>query len=304
MKKTFSNKIIQDFSAYLRLERGLSLNTASSYCSDIELLWRFISDKETTIDAKSLDNLDRDVLHSFLSFKESEGISKRTQARMVSSIKAFYNFLEEDSIINQNPSELIETPKIKKYLPTVLSVNEVEKVISVIDLSSDEGHRNKAIIEILYSCGLRVSELVNLKISDLHFDQGFIRVIGKGDKQRLVPVGDPAIEAVKFYMDKRVNLPVYYKNSDYLFLNRRGKKLSREMIFIIVKKEAKHAGITKQISPHTFRHSFATHLVEGGADLRVVQQMLGHESILTTEIYTHIDSEKWMKSILSHHPRK
>ena len=229
-------------------------------------------------------------------------MSKRSQARVISSIKSLFRFLEDEGVVKENPCDMLDAPKMQKHLPSVLSVEEVTAILNSVDLSKPQGHRNRAILEMLYSCGLRVSELVNLRISDLFFDDGFIRVIGKGDKQRLIPVGEPAVKAVGLWMDIRRHWPVVRGCEDCLFVNRRGRKMTREMVFLIVKEQAEVAGIHKEISPHTFRHSFATHMVENGADLRVVQEMLGHESILTTEIYTHIDTRKWQETILKFHP--
>ena len=211
--------------------------------------------------------------------------------------------MEIEGRIQVNPTDTIDPPKISRHIPVVLSVEEIDRIMNSVDLSEPEGHRNRAILEVLYSCGLRVSELVSLRISDLFFDEAFIRVIGKGDKQRLVPIGEPAMQAVELYLSQSRRAYVSKKAEDILFLNRRGGKLSRQMIFLMIKSQCEKAGITKEISPHTFRHSFATHLVENGADLRAVQQMLGHESILTTEIYTHIDSRKWQDGIIKYHPR-
>lgn len=303
MKKRYRNNLINDFSSYLRLERSLSVNTINSYCSDIEKLDLFLNSDENESANVEFSKVGKDVLEAFLLQQLSNGLSKRSQARLLSSIKAFYRFLEMDSLVSDNPADLLDAPKIRTYLPVVLSVEEVVRILDSVDLSNEEGHRNRAILEILYSCGLRVSELINLRLSDLFLKDGFIRVIGKGDKQRLVPIGVPAVEALEFYFQKRNVLKVQNKWAEIVFLNRRGAKLTREMIFHIVKQNASAAGIAKIISPHTFRHSFATHLVENGADLRVVQEMLGHESILTTEIYTHVNSEKWRETILSHHPR-
>lgn len=303
MKRPIYNNLISDFASYLRLERSLSVNSVNSYCSDIFKLIVFL---ETSPDNSGVFNPEMatpQVLSTFIAAQQSKNLSKRSQARLISSLKAFYRFLEIEGRIKESAAEMLDFPKIRPYLPVVLSVEEVEKIIEAIDLSIEQGHRNKAIIEMLYSCGLRVSELVNLRISDLFFEEGFIRVTGKGKKERIVPVGTPAVSAVGFYLDKRKSVKVNSKSEDVLFLNRRGGKLSREMVFLIIKGEAKRAGIVKEISPHTFRHSFATHLVENGADLRVVQQMLGHESILTTEIYTHVNSEKWREGILKCHPR-
>lgn len=289
--------ILSDYRAYLRIERSLSPNTVTSYLSDIRKLMHMYPDRRP-------EDLGSEDLSGFLATEAGNGISKRSQSRLVSSIKSFYGFMEMEGRLRNNPAETIESPKISRHIPTVLSVEEIDRIISSVDLSSPEGHRNRAILEVLYSCGLRVSELVSLRISDLFFDESFIRVIGKGNKQRLVPIGEPAIRAVKLYLSQTRRAFVSGKNEDILFLNRRGEKMSRQMVFLIIKRQCNTAGITKEISPHTFRHSFATHLVENGADLRAVQQMLGHESILTTEIYTHMDSRKWQEAILSRHPRK
>lgn len=277
----------------------MSENTIKSYISDLNKLQSFLSDRDGLFMPDS-DLLKSEDLSQFLESQQEMGISKRSQARVVSALRTFYKFLELEGHIKNNPTEKIGVPKISQYIPVVLSLEEVEKIISSVDLSDPLGHRNKAILETLYSCGLRVSELVELKISDLFMDDSFVKVTGKGNKQRLVPIGEPAKEAILHYLKQTSRLMA---KEDTLFLNRRGKRLTRVMVFNIVKTHAAKAGITKNISPHTFRHSFASHLVENGADLRVVQQMLGHESILTTEIYTHIDTQKWEREILSHHPR-
>lgn len=277
----------------------MSENTIKSYISDLNKLQCFLSDRDGLFMPDS-DLLKSEDLSQFLESQQEMGISKRSQARVVSALRTFYKFLELEGHIKNNPTEKIGVPKISQYIPVVLSLEEVEKIISSVDLSDPLGHRNKAILETLYSCGLRVSELVELRVSDLFLDDSFVKVTGKGNKQRLVPIGEPAKEAILHYLKQTSRLMA---KEDTLFLNRRGKKLTRVMVFNIVKTHAAKAGITKNISPHTFRHSFASHLVENGADLRVVQQMLGHESILTTEIYTHIDTQKWEREILSHHPR-
>ncbi len=264
----------------------------------------FLSGKSNDTLIRELDSVTSDLLSKFLSIQLNSALSKRSQARLISSLKSFYRYLELENLISSSPTELLDPPKIKPYLPVVLSVAEIEDIINSVDLSVEEGHRNKTIFEVLYSCGLRVSELVNLKISNLYLEDGFLKVTGKGSKQRLVPIGGPAIDSLVIYLGLRKKILIKKGAEDVVFLNRRGGKLSREMIFIIVKRQARIAGITKEISPHTFRHSFATHLVENGADLRVVQEMLGHESILTTEIYTHVNSEKWKEGILRCHPRK
>lgn len=287
----------------MRLERSLAANTISSYSSDIEKFIDYL-ERENCGANSGVEYVTSEIISGYLSKILEKGLSKRSQARLISSLKAFYKYLEMESLVLKNPTELTDAPKIKPYLPVVMSVAEVENIINSVDLSIEEGHRNKAIFEVLYSCGLRVTELVNLKISDLFTKDLFIRVIGKGSKQRLVPIGEPAVDALSLYFEKRKHIKVKKGCEDIVFLNRRGGKLSREMIFILVRKQAAVAGVTKEVSPHTFRHSFATHLVENGADLRVVQEMLGHESILTTEIYTHVNSEKWRESILKAHPRK
>ncbi|HIR63135.1 MAG TPA: site-specific tyrosine recombinase XerD [Candidatus Coprenecus avistercoris] len=293
--------ILSDYRSWLRIERSLSPNTVTSYLSDIAKLREMYPERGP-------ENLSGDDLSAFLSSEVEHGISKRSQSRMVSSLKSFYGFLEIEGRLSgqdgRNPAETIDSPKISRHIPTVLSVEEVKRILESVDLSTPEGHRNRAILEVLYSCGLRVSEVVSLRISDLFLEDSFIRVIGKGDKQRLVPIGEPAAQAVQLYLSQTRRAFASKKDEDILFLNRHGGKLSRQMVFLIIKRQCEAAGITKEISPHTFRHSFATHLVENGADLRAVQQMLGHESILTTEIYTHIDSRKWQRTILDHHPRR
>ena len=294
--------ILSDYRSWLRIERSLSPNTVSSYLNDIAKLRKMYPERDP-------GELDGEDLSAFISSEVEHGISKRSQSRTVSSLKSFYGFLEIEGRLSgedgRNPADTIDSPKISRHIPTVLSVDEVDRILSSVDLSVPEGHRNRAILEVLYSCGLRVSELVSLRISDLFPEDSFIRVIGNGDKQRLVPIGEPAIRAVQLYLSqtRRAFATNTKKDEDILFLNRRGGKMSRQMVFLIIKRQCEIAGITKEISPHTFRHSFATHLVENGADLRAVQQMLGHESIITTEIYTHIDSRKWQGSILTFHPR-
>ena len=288
-----------DFRDHLKLERSMSPNTIAAYTSDIRKYFDLLrSDGIAPADAGT-EEIDR-----FLESQVAAGVTKRSQARIISSVKALYRFLDAEGKLSENPCDRIAAPKINPYLPTVLSVKEVLSILDSVDLSKPEGHRNRAILEVLYSCGLRVSELVNLKISDLFLDEQFVRVFGKGSKQRLVPIGGPAIQAIRLYREIRDAGPVKKADEDILFLNRNGGKLTRGMIFHIVKEQAAVAGIRKEISPHTFRHSFATHLVENGADLRVVQEMLGHESILTTEIYTHIDTRKWQETILKYHPAR
>lgn len=295
--------MINDYSVYLKLERSLSDNSISSYCSDVEKLCNYLESDTNKTGVYDLKRVDLEVLNAFITEENSKNLSKRSQSRIISALKSFFIFLEMENVIEQSQAELLDSPRLNRYIPIVLSISEVEKILDSIDLSLPEGHRNRAMIEVLYSCGLRATELISLKISDLFLEDGFVRVTGKGSKQRLVPIGTPAIDAVKIYMSLRKAAPVLKKDEDTLFLNRRGRHLSREMLFIIVKNQVAIAGVDKDVSPHTFRHSFATHLVENGADLRAVQQMLGHESILTTEIYTHVDSEKWRESILKCHPR-
>ena len=296
---------IKEFADHLRLERSLSKNTISSYCSDISIFADWLKEHGKN----SFDTATGEDVEAFISEKFSSASSPRSQSRMLSALKALYRFLKIEYGYEGNPLETIDTPKITRRLPDVLSVEEVDKILATCNLATYEGLRNRAILEMLYSCGLRVSELINLKISDIFFNEQFVRIIGKGNKQRLVPIGEFAISAVKNYLPERWNCLQRAKNpgpgsDEILFLNRRGGKMTRVMVFTIVKKQAELAGIKKDVHPHTFRHSFATHLVENGADLRAVQDMLGHESILTTEIYTHVSSRQWMKNILDHHPQR
>jgi integrase/recombinase XerD len=284
------------FSTYLRLEKSLSSNSIEAYLNDVSKLKRFICNK------KPPEEVTYNDLRSFLSESGSELTNARTQSRLLSGVRAFYRYLLLEDLIKENPATLIDSPKIGFRLPEVLSVAEIDSIIEAIDLSKPEGHRNKAIIETLYGCGLRVSELVNLRITDIHAKEGYVAVTGKGDKQRLVPVSDKALKEIDLYMIRRNTLPAILDRNT-LFLNRRGRKLSRVMIFTMVRNLAERAGINKKISPHTFRHSFATHMVEAGADLRAVQEMLGHESILTTEIYTHIDRGYLKDTLVMFHPR-
>ncbi|MCR5745168.1 MAG: site-specific tyrosine recombinase XerD [Bacteroidales bacterium] len=288
-----------EFRDHLKLERSMSPNTVMGYASDVRKYFDGLrGDGIAPADAGP------DDIARFLEVLVQAGVTKRSQARAISSVKALYRFLDAEGRLGENPCDKISVPKINPYMPTVLSVEEVLSILDAVDLSQPQGHRNRAILEVLYSCGLRVSELVNLKISDLFLDEQFIRVFGKGSKQRLVPIGEPAIRAIALYREVRDAGPVQKAAEDILFLNRNGGKLTREMVFHIVRDATAAAGVRKNVSPHTFRHSFATHLVENGADLRVVQQMLGHESILTTEIYTHIDTRKWQDTILKYHPTR
>jgi integrase/recombinase XerD len=288
------------FKAYLQLEKSLSDNSTAAYLGDIDKLTHFLQEKKSL---KSPEQVELKDLQHFLKWITGLGISSSSQARIISGIRAFYKYCSIEKISTKDPTALLEAPKLKRSLPDILGFDEIENIISQIDLSKPEGGRNKAILETMYSCGLRVSEIVNLKISQLYLDAGFIRVTGKGDKERLVPVGRSAIQYIKIYLKNiRVHVPVQPGSEDIVFLNNRGNKLSRVMIFLIIKDLVKKAGIRKTVSPHTFRHSFATHLVEGGADLRAVQEMLGHESITTTEIYTHLDREFLRKTLENFHP--
>jgi len=292
------------FQSYLRLEKSLSPKTVEAYLCDVTKFAHFLSQDENKIDEPLLKNASLTDFQNFTQHLYNEKAKASSQARAISSLKAFYSFLQYEKIIEQNPTELLEAPKTGRTLPDVLSVHEIESILTAIDLSTPEGHRNKAMIEVLYGCGLRVSELIHLKLSQIFFHDNFIRIIGKGDKERLVPVGDTAQKAVMHYIDGyRSKQKVKKGMEDYLFLNRRGSPLTREMIFVIIKELAHIAGIQKRISPHTFRHSFATHLIEGGADLRAVQEMLGHSSITTTEIYTHLDTDYIRSAIAQFHPR-
>ena len=295
------------FKAYLQLEKSLSDNSVQAYLRDIELLTNYLQE---AVPAGKLEKILKTPaelllkdLQQFIKWINELGMTASSQARIISGIRAFYKYCLLENISKKDPTTLLEAPKLKRSLPDTLSFEEIENIITQIDLSKPEGGRNKAILETMYSCGLRVSEVVNLKISQLYLDVGFIRVLGKGDKERLVPIGRSAIKYIKVYKkDIRVHIAVKKGNEDILFLNRRGTKLSRVMIFYIIKDLVLKAGIKKTVSPHTFRHSFATHLVEGGADLRAVQEMLGHESITSTEIYTHLDREFLRKTLEQFHP--
>ena len=292
---------IREFLIFLKLEKAVSTNTISAYASDLDKLYKYLNEPNTKL---SPENVDIKILENFLLHISSENLSARTQARMISGIRSFFKYLQLEDKIEQDPTELLEFPKIGRKLPDVLTIMEIDLIEAAIDLSKPEGHRNKAMIETMYSCGLRVSELVNLKFSETFFDESFIRIVGKGNKERLVPISPKAIREIKYYQENyRNHLAINRAHQDFVFLNRNGRPLTRVMVFTIVKQLAQVAGIRKSISPHTFRHSFATHLIEGGADLRAVQEMLGHESILTTEIYTHIDREYLREAILQFHPR-
>jgi integrase/recombinase XerD len=288
------------FKAYLQLEKSLSDHSVEAYLHDIDKLTTYL---QATNNIKSPQDVLLEDLQHFLQWITELGMTSTSQSRIISGIRAFYKYGLLEQIVTIDPTTLLDAPKSKRKLPDTLSFEEIETLIGQIDQSTPEGGRNKAILETMYSCGLRVSEVVNLKLSCLHLDVGFIRVIGKGDKERLVPIGSDAIKYIKLYKDNiRVHQPIQKGQEDILFLNRRGKLLTRVMIFLIIKDLATKAGITKNISPHTFRHSFATHLVEGGADLRAVQEMLGHESITTTEIYTHLDRDFLRSTLQTFHP--
>lgn len=292
-----NTKLCKDFGYHLKVERSFSENTTAAYVRDAEVFLDWFGKDAAEVGA---DDVSAYFVRRQNMRGNAEGISKRSQSRILSSLKAFFNFLVLEGIVEENPCDRIEFPKLGKYLPEVLSIDEIDGIMSCVDTSSWQGLRDRAILEVLYGCGLRVSEAVNLTISRINFEEAFIRILGKGDKERIVPIGDMALDAVRHYLDAR---PVEM-DSDILFLNKFGTAFSRVSMFKLVKKQCLAAGISKTISPHTFRHSFATHLVENGADLRLVQEMLGHESILTTEIYTHLDSSTWQRDILAHHPRK
>ncbi|MBK7627375.1 MAG: site-specific tyrosine recombinase XerD [Bacteroidales bacterium] len=293
-KQSFRN-----FETYLRLEKSLSENSVDAYMNDVSKLEKYFTETKTGITPAAVSYSD---LKEFLIWYGEDNKNSRTQSRVLSGIRAFYRFLLIEGEIEENPATLIESPKIGLKLPEILSVIEIDLMIDAIDLSKPDGHRNKAIIETLYGCGLRVSELVNLRLTDIHYGEGYVIVTGKGNKQRLVPVSGKALKEIDIYKQDRNALTVI-KDQNVLFLNRRGSKLTRAMIFTIIKDLAAKAGIRKNISPHTFRHSFATHMIEAGADLRAVQEMLGHESILTTEIYTHIERSYLRDTLIMFHPR-
>lgn len=297
-KKDTQEQIIKKYQQYLKLEKSLSKNTLDAYMTDLSKLLNFLQAENTGVLDVCLNDLER-----FSAGLHDIGIHPRSQARIISGIKSFFHFLIMADYIEADPSELLEGPKIGFKIPEVLTVEEIDTIISAIDLSKNEGQRNRAMLETLYSCGLRVSELTNLKLSDLYFDEGFIKVEGKGSKQRLVPISPRAIKEIQLYFIDRNRGKIKKEYEDFVFLARWGKNISRIMVFHLIKELAQISGITKNISPHTFRHSFATHLLEGGANLRAIQCMLGHESIATTEIYTHIDRNMLRSEIIEHHPR-
>jgi integrase/recombinase XerD len=292
---------IQDYKSYLHIERGLSKNSIANYVYDLQKLVHWLESNEIS---ESPINISENTLHEFI-YQIAKEVNPRSQSRIISGLRGFFNYLIFEEYRNTNPLELIESPKIGRKLPDVLSEEEIDQVIQQIDLSKPQGERNRAILEILYGCGLRVSEAINLKISDLFFEEGFIKVTGKGDKQRFVPIAPLTMKYINLYKTEiRNHQTIPQESIDTLFLNRRGKALSRAMIFTVIKDLVDKTGIRKNVSPHTFRHSFATHLLENGADLRAIQQMLGHESITTTEIYTHIDKSHLTKVMRQFHPRK
>ena len=292
---------LKHYKTFLQLEKSLSKHTIEAYLHDVRLLENYSELKENS---QNIETFSAKEIHQFLVYLTELGLSVTSQARIISGLKAYYRFLLLENIIKQSPMDLIDAPKLGRKLPDTLSLQEIENLMARIDYSKPEGHRNRAIIETLYGCGLRVSELTELKLSNLFFEEGFIRVIGKGNKERLVPIGTIAQEQISMYLEHdRNHLNVAKNAENIVFLNRRGGKISRVMIFLMIKKLAESSGLRKTISPHTFRHSFATHLIEGGADLRAVQDMLGHESITTTEIYTHLDRRFLRKTITLYHPR-
>ena len=290
--------ILKDYNNYLRLERAMSQNTVASYCSDVVKFLSFFDTAERKVPAERLTAED---IKEYLA--SCPGRSSRSQARLLSALRSFFNWMVLEGSVKDNPCDRVDMPKLGRYLPDVLSEDEVFRIIDSVDVTTWQGCRDKAILEVLYGCGIRVSEAVGLKVSGLYFAEGFVRVIGKGNKERLVPLNDMAADSLKAYLDRRPE-PADSESDDIVFLNRFGRPLSRQSMFKMIKTQALLADIRKEISPHTFRHSFATHLVEHGADLRVVQEMLGHESVTTTEIYTHIDTSTWHQNILDHHPRK
>lgn len=287
------------FEAFLQLEKGLSKASLAAYKSDLKQLNRYLKQQE---ELEQLADIDKQTLRGFLQELQKLGLAKSSQARMLSSIKSFFAFLRLEQLVEQDPSVLLEAPKQARKLPEYLSIDEVDQIFNAIDLSHPQGHRNRAMLELLYACGLRASELCELKLSGLLLEMDLIRLWGKGQKERIVPIGESAKQQLLFYLEQRKHAEIAPKAEDIVFLNRRGKQLSRQMLFLVVKKAVADAGIDKNISPHSFRHSFATHLVEGGADLRLVQQLLGHASITTTELYSQLDNRYLKESLRSFHP--
>lgn len=296
-----NNPYIPAFKAYLKLERSLSGNSITAYINDVQKLSQYFESLDQCPSVKEITSAD---LKKFISWINELGMLPSTQARVISGLKSFFSFLMLEQIIVEDPSALLETPRLGKKLPDVLNIEEINGLIEAIDASKPEGMRNKAIIELLYGCGLRVSELTNIRISNIFADSEFVKIVGKGNKERIIPIGATALKYIKIYLDSsRIHIPVKKGYEDYIFLNRRGTGLSRISVFTIIKDLALASGLKKSISPHTFRHSFATHLIEGGADLRAVQEMLGHSSITTTEIYTHLDRDYLRGVITGFHPR-
>lgn len=292
---------LQDYRHYLKLERGLSTNSIENYSLDLIKLINYLNVNKIEVSPVKISDK---TIQEFI-YNSSKNLNPRSQSRLISGLRSFFSYLVFEDYRNDNPLDLLESPKIGRKLPDTISIDEVDKIIAAVDLSKNEGERNRAIIETLYGCGLRVSELIDLKLSDLFFNEGFIKVTGKGDKQRFVPISEYTIKFINIYKDQvRVHQDIKPEATDTLFLNRRGNKLTRAMIFTIVKRLTEAAGIKKKISPHTFRHSFATHLLENGADLRAIQQMLGHESITTTEVYVHVDRSHLREVMETFHPRK
>lgn len=292
---------LKDYRHYLKLERGLSINSIENYSLDVIKLMNYLDVNEIQISPIKIEDK---TIQEFI-YSVSKNLNARSQSRLISGLRSFFGFLVFEDYREDNPLELMESPKIGRKLPDTISIKEVDRIIAAVDLSKNEGERNRAIIETLYGCGLRVSELIDLKISDLFFKEGFIKVTGKGDKQRFVPISDYTIKFINIYKDEvRSHMDIKPEATDTLFLNRRGNKLTRAMIFTITRRLTEAAGIRKKVSPHTFRHSFATHLLENGADLRAIQQMLGHESITTTEVYVHVDRSHLRQVMESYHPRK
>ena len=292
---------LNGFKAYLLLERTLSDHTADAYLSDLRKLTEFLALKGYELQPWQVEGTQ---LVEFILWLNELGLGARSQARLISALRTFYKYLLIEDLISADPTEILEGPRLERNLPDVLSFEEIQRLLAAIDLSEPQGTRNRAMLETLYACGLRVSELTDLRLTNLFLDVGFIKVLGKGDKERLVPIGDEAVKHLRFYLDtvRRHTLQIHPDSANIVFLNRRGKGLTRVMVFLIVKEIAQRAGLSKNVSPHTFRHSFATHLIEGGADLRAVQEMLGHESILTTEIYTHLDTDYLRDTIMTFHP--
>ena len=290
------------FMSYLMLERSMSKNSIAAYEDDLNKLIRWIELSDSKL---SVEQIQYNDLEKFVHWLNELGLGDKSQARIISGIKAFYKYLLLEDIISDDPSELLEGPKLRRKIPDILGIEEIDLILNTIDLSHPQGQRNRAILETLYACGLRVTELVNLKLSNYYPDLGLVKVIGKNDKERIIPIGDSAIKYINIYVDsvRRMMKTIHPDHEDFVFLNRRGKQLTRVMIFLMIKQAVKDAGIDKSVSPHTFRHSFATHLVEGGADLKAVQDMLGHESITTTEIYTHLDTQYLRDAIMNFHPR-